>query len=124
MTGECTTEQPNIKPIGKDAYRLVEPFCYKEICVPMGFVFDGASIPRFLWTLSGLTPDGLHRAAALIHDYLYHHKGKIPNSKVEYTRREADSIFRELLTRSCINSLNVRRMYWAVRLFGYFYWKN
>lgn len=40
-----------------------------SICIPGGFIFDGASIPRFLWWL--LSPIGLLLIPGLIHDYGY-----------------------------------------------------
>ena len=36
----------------------------RRILIPKGFVYDGASVPRLVWTLSGILPDGLIRAAA------------------------------------------------------------
>jgi hypothetical protein len=37
-----------------------------------GFVSDGASIPRWLWSLVGGPLSGRYRRAALLHDWLYH----------------------------------------------------
>lgn len=39
--------------------------------IPKGCRTDIASVPRAVWTLSGLTPDGLYRNAACGHDALY-----------------------------------------------------
>ncbi|MDR1451375.1 MAG: DUF1353 domain-containing protein, partial [Helicobacteraceae bacterium] len=38
-----------ITPIGKGRFKLVEPFSRNGIDVPVGFVTDGASIPRIFW---------------------------------------------------------------------------
>jgi len=40
-----------------------------RILIPKGFIFDGASIPRFLWGF--LSPTGLLLQPGLIHDYAY-----------------------------------------------------
>lgn len=36
--------------------------------VPAGFEFDGASVPRFMWSI--FPPIGRYTSAALLHDYL------------------------------------------------------
>ena len=41
--------------------------------VPAGFIFDGASIPRPLWSTLGILPIGYHMPASVVHDYLYRH---------------------------------------------------
>lgn len=87
-------KQPLIIPIDGEpyglnkyrAYELVEDYTYYwkidgthyRIHIPAGFKYDGASVPRFVWSIIGLLPDGLGRAAALVHDYLYVHKGALP----------------------------------------------
>jgi hypothetical protein len=62
---------------GCDVYEVVEAFlCWAEngetYLVPSGFVTDGASIPRWLWSLVGLHPRSpeIGQAAAM-HDLLY-----------------------------------------------------
>lgn len=49
-----------------------------RITIPAGFKYDGASVPRVFWSVTGFLPDGLGRAAALVHDFIYVHKGKMP----------------------------------------------
>jgi hypothetical protein len=87
-------DHPNLEPVrfknGRRGYRLEEPFAYRwervsggvlyerELRFPVGFLSDGASVPRVLWSCSGLTPDGLIRLPALVHDGLYLHRGRIP----------------------------------------------
>ena len=43
--------------------------------VPQGFVWDGASVPRFAWSIIGLTPWGLTDGPSLAHDPLYRSMG-------------------------------------------------
>jgi hypothetical protein len=42
------------------------------------FIFDGASIPRIVWTLLGLVPHGSMDGPGLGHDYGYHFRGLFP----------------------------------------------
>ncbi len=53
---------------------LVEPFCFHDTArvawpVPKGVRTDGASIPRFLWSVVGGPFEGKYRKAAVVHDY-------------------------------------------------------
>jgi hypothetical protein len=71
--------QPNIRPVPgeKRLYRLQEdylvqlPYSKKWLLIKAGFLFDGASIPRWLWSIIGNPFDPNWLAAALIHDALY-----------------------------------------------------
>lgn len=52
---------------------LLEPFSFvdpdgKEWIVPAGQMTDGASIPRWLWSLVGGPFEGAYREAAVVHD--------------------------------------------------------
>jgi hypothetical protein len=115
-------KQPINVPIGKRKYQLVQDYNYKEITVPKGFIYDGASIPRFLWSIVGLRPDGLIRAAALVHDWLYQNSGKISKIK-SFTRKESDVIFKMLMEEADISNYKCQLAYYAVRVFGGLHWK-
>jgi hypothetical protein len=94
-------EQPNIFPVVCNGENFVHNQCYELVpdyyfeaygqkhYIPSGFRYDGASVPRFLWSVTGITPDGLHRAATLIHDYLY------VNRIHGLSRRQVDKLFYE-----------------------------
>ena len=47
----------------------------KTLTVPRYYIYDGASVPRLIWSLVGLRPDGLIRAASLAHDALFRAEG-------------------------------------------------
>ncbi|MFY0658122.1 MAG: DUF1353 domain-containing protein [Neptunomonas phycophila] len=81
-------KQPLMVPIGPIKYKLVEEYTYywedeqgviNRITVPEGIETDGATVPRVVWTLSGIRPDGLIRAAALVHDWIYVNDGNPPD---------------------------------------------
>jgi hypothetical protein len=75
-------------------FRLTHKFRYISskgtIAVPVGFITDGASIPKAFWSI--LSPFGDYFAAAVIHDYLYS-----PVSIHKFTRAECDLIFKEAM---------------------------
>ncbi len=83
---------------------------HNRILVKEGFRWDGASVPKILWGL-GFKPDGKHRAAALVHDFIYINKGMLPagsmyssytqiKDQIQYgsiTRKDADRLFGRMM---------------------------
>lgn len=138
--------QPINIPISERGYRLVAPYCYDwehqkntyRLEVPAGFIYDGASVPRIVWTLSGLRPDGLIRAAATVHDFMYHHKGQLPSGSVRklenpysqiqvslpWSRKNADKLFARMMREAGVSKYRRRLAYLAVRVFGRIWWKK
>jgi len=101
--------------------------------VPMGRKYDGASVPRIVWSIAGIRPDGEIRAASLAHDELYRTEGgrklmgggMLTNdngNKVFVDRKEADLLFRELMLFATAPRRQSYMAWWAVRLFGWKYW--
>lgn len=97
------------------AHRLVYvPQRGKPIAIPAGFVTDLASIPRIL---QGLIPvNGKHRAAAILHDYLY------VTQRVK--RAKADALFLEAMKASGVSFIQSHLMYAAVRVAGGLVWSS
>lgn len=151
--------QPDILPVADRLYRLDEDYVYcwtiaagednrfaepsevghqtrYRIIVPAGFTYDGASVPRLLWTLTGIRPDGLIRAAALVHDWLYFYEGRLPPGSFQYlnaqgqwenvigrwSRRDADRLFGRMLREAGVARRRRRWAYRAVRAFGWIPW--
>ena len=102
-----------------------------EMLIPKGFIFDGASIPRFFWRVVGHPFHPKRVIAALVHDALF---GKI-NGRVKiwiggylidneramkfFDRKKTDQVFEGLL-KACKNSnFIVYTMYKAVRYGGF-----
>lgn len=107
---------------GKTIKQLVSPYLWKDpihgdIIVPEGFIFDGASIPEWAWSLILTNPfdEGVVQAA-LVHDWLY--------TTHEVPRAEADAIFYEILTDQEVSNHKRLIMYLAVRTFGALAWAN
>jgi hypothetical protein len=135
-------EQPKITPVKCLERSLIHNQCYHldkdyysrfehngkryQTRIPEGFTYDGASIPRPLWSILGATPDGLHRAATLTHDWLYIRNGVVDawnisenrNVRLELTRKQADQIFLEQMLLSGVKPKRAKNMYRGVRIFG------
>ena len=86
--GKPEPDHPQAIKIDKTLFILQEDYEYQwpmkvkkkddndpdEVCNKMiikkGFRWDGASVPKLFWWV-GFEPDGKHRAAALVHDFIY-----------------------------------------------------
>ncbi len=136
-------QQPKNVPINDSEYRLLEDYVYmwealgfkNRLVIPEGYVNDGASVPRPLWWF--IRPDGLIRAAALLHDYIYEHKGKLPknthqilkdgvwiDASYTWTRNDADRLFCRVMREAGVSKFKRRAAYYAVIVGGFFYWRQ
>jgi hypothetical protein len=88
--------------------RLLAPFKYRDIIVPAGFEFDGASTPRIFWNI--IPPFKGTKRAACIHDWLC----KQARSKED--RKEADLLWKEMLKEIGFNKARVMVGYIGVRI--------
>lgn len=80
-----------------------------QIFISKGFIYDGASIPRFLWSIIGCPFRPKYRAVALVHDYLY---------SIYADRKLADQIFKQMLLDAGVSKVKAATMYRALRMFG------
>ena len=94
--------------------------------VPKGFVFDGASVPKFL--ASWLSPVGVLLVGGLVHDYAYKYTvllkkgGKATSDSM--AQKEADVIFRDInIEQNGFQLLNYLA-YWALRIGGFAAWNG
>lgn len=88
----------------------------RVIEVPVGFVTDGASVPRWLWAV--LPAWGRYSRAASIHDYLLDClKRGAPHAEAP-DRRAADAIFHAAMLDSSVNRQVAFVMWLAVRATG------
>ncbi len=129
-------KQPEITPLPSKRgplYRLLEEQISNDdeysIIVPKGFVYDGASVPQWAWSITGLLPDGINRRAALFHDWIYANDGKeiamVVDGEIifrDFTRREADELFREMLKTDGVSYFKRNLQYYAVRVGGGAVW--
>lgn len=88
----CTTHHQPVNVVDRDPvnteniYKIVEAFESYSIVdnivygvyIHKGYRYDGATVPRLTWTISGITPDGEIRAGATTHDFILDFKGRLP----------------------------------------------
>lgn len=92
--------------------------------IPAGFECDGMSIPQVLWSVAGLSHDGVQRAAALVHDWCYAHKGKIPGCDRTLSRAECDNVLRDMCIAAGIPQVQAIAIHEAVDKFGWIFWQR
>lgn len=91
---------------------------YKPIVFSVNRTFwsDGASIPRWAWTLVGHPFYGKTLIPALVHDFNY-----VWNPH-RYSRKHVDKLFEKMLIQAGHSKVTAHAMYLAVRLAGGNYW--
>ena len=81
---------------------------------PAGSVTDGASIPRYLWSLIGGPFEGQYRNASVLHDVAY--------EKHNRPWQDCDRMFYYAMRCSGVNAAQAKTMYYALYKFGH-HWK-
>ncbi len=81
---------------------------------PAGSVTDGASIPRYLWSVMGGPFEGKYRNASVLHDVAYE-KHNRPWS-------DCDRMFYNAMRCSGVSAVEAKTMYYALYKFGH-HWK-
>ncbi len=122
----------NLCYLGDDEWQICTSVEYIDwpmrckLIVPTDYKFDLASIPRLVWWL--IAPFELSILAPLLHDYLYEHKGRLPDGSIdpvrEYTRRDADFLFLQAMRHEGVGRWRRTLAYLAVRRFGWIYWNR
>ena len=125
MSHTKTLPPPKSKPVTERMYELVEE--YQAVIVVAnriwnfraspGYQWDGASIPRFAWTITGVYPmAAMIQAPSLIHDALY---------GCEYfTRLHTDICFRDDMKRNRYSRITRNIFYRSVRWGGGVVWRR
>ena len=112
-TLELEIVNENVFILSKD--KTVESLGY-SITVKKGFDFDGASIPKWLWSVYGSPLNGNYVVASLIHDGLY--------ASQKVSKSVSDKIFLDVMKQSSVGYLKRTSMYLAVKLFGSKAWNK
>ena len=106
------------------SYSVGKEFSGDKITVPRYFLTDLASVP---WPASMLIPkSGQFNQSAILHDFLYHIRGKIsePYNLKERSRSEVDQILLEAMGVLGVNWFKRQLMYRAVRIGGGISWSK
>lgn len=140
-----TFEQPDVRPIGDGKWRVAKDWHYVwfdhknvityKVIIREGEIYDLASIPQFLTSITGITPDGPHRAATLPHDKLYRNRGKLGEDLQVYNpmagwlpapgrmkRSAVDKLFFDMLKYYGVPKHKRLMMEIAVKSFGWLWW--
>jgi hypothetical protein len=101
---------------GKPEYELLEDYLAWWMgwawVIPAGYKFDGASVPRWLWAVTGYMPYGLHLEGALVHDDLCEQQPWWSSSI------DAARAFRHYMLNGGTRPSKAQVMYRMVRWFG------
>jgi Protein of unknown function (DUF1353) len=81
---------------------------------PAGSVTDGASIPRYLWSIMGGPFEGQYRNASVLHDVAYEKKKR--------PWQDCDRMFYYAMRCSGVNAVEAKTMFYALYKFGH-HWK-
>ena len=95
--------------------KTVESLGY-SVTVKKGFDFDGASIPKWLWSIYGSPLNGNYVVASLIHDGLY--------ASQKVSKRVSDKVFLDVMKQLNVGYIKRTSMYLAVKMFGGKDWKE
>lgn len=97
-------------------FRYFSP--WGKITVPLGFITDGASIPRIFWSL--LSPFGPYFPAAIVHDFLY----SKDSDGYGFSRWECDELFLMAMKDCGVGWVKRNAIHKAVRLGGWASYKK
>ena len=81
---------------------------------PIGSVVDGASLPRYLWSIMGGPFEGQYRNASVLHDVAYGDKKR--------PWQDCDRMFYYAMRCSGVNAVEAKTMFYAVYKFAH-HWK-
>jgi len=100
---------------GTQLFKLTSTLHYSnqlyDFYIQEGFEFDGASIPKELWSVYGCPFGASYTLASCLHDILY--------SSHIFNKHQSDRIFYEAMIASGVERYIAIQLYLAVRTFGY-----
>jgi len=109
-----------LKRINSDNYEIYKKFQYTnkyyDIIIKKGFITDGATIPRFAWSIVGCPLNGNYVGPSIIHDALY--------ATNLLSRKESDQLFIDLLKEAGVGYIKRKLFYNVLRVFGYTFYNN
>ncbi len=89
-------------------FKLIEDLEVQGFTIPSGFISDGGSIPRMLWSWASPL-DGRFLAVYCCHDYLY--------TTGILSREDADKLLKKGLVEAGMGETKARTIYTAVKMF-------
>lgn len=110
--------------LGDDYWVVTKPFRYfidekdsnRWVDIPLGYLTDGASVPKVFWNI--IPPWGRYGQAAVVHDYLCEYLEIIEDGKPKsITRAECDAILKEAMIVLGVPTAKVNIIYGGVSLY-------
>jgi len=106
--------------VGKGEWEMLKPFQYNSkkygvIKIPVGFLVNGASFPKAVYSIMGSPWGGKFAKPSVIHDFLYFKKTN---------RKRSDLVFLEGMKVCKVPYWKRKVMYYALRLFGFISFNN
>lgn len=102
------------------------PWLNTQVCIPGGFVFDGASIPRPLWSV--MSPTGIMFIPGLFHDFGYRYNCFIDKNYKPVFVNSGQKFFDEQIRDLGIHCNDATTAsyvtYSALRAFGFAAWNE
>lgn len=107
--------------LGADHWRVTQPFRFylgekdseRWVYVPAGYLTDGASVPRVLWSL--IPPWGRYGQAAVVHDIVCEYLSiTVAGQPLRVTREQCDLILLEAMTVLEVPAFQRQAIYRAV----------
>ena len=111
-------QNPELARCGVEGfYRLMRRWVVnagkRRIIIHAGFVTDLATLPWIARLFGAKGNDRIHRAAAIVHDFLYTRGGNASD------RKYADGLYRRMLREAGASRIAAGVEYYALRLFGW-----
>jgi hypothetical protein len=118
------SERIEITPAGHAKMKVAEEFIclvtmvpgiHHAVTIPEGYIFDGATIPRLVWSVIGHPFDPKYIDAAAVHDWYCDRAAELRDYQL---RVIGDAVFFALLRRAGVSWLKRSSMYLVVRIYG------
>lgn len=110
----------------EENYLFWMPWLQVEVCIPIGFIFDGASVPRALWSF--MAPTGIMFLPGLFHDFGYRYNCWLDRNYKPIFDGAGQKFFDEQIRRLgiyCNNATTASNtVYASLKMFGFIAWNE
>jgi len=121
--------RPHLVQVEGRVHRVTKAGCYRSATgqkywIDVGFLTDGASVPRFLWFWFPPFADD-YQAAVILHDLLYRNAESFTGSDHGHlSRRECDDLMKEASLALGFRETGAEAMWMGTRIGGWRSWRK